>query len=369
MSHIIRASSYEIFIGNDAFLQTEKFLTKNYSGRRIFILVDENTKEKCLPLISGRMQTLKDATVLEIESGEKSKSISSCEKLWKQLTEHRADRKSLLVNLGGGMVSDVGGFVAATYMRGIDFINIPTTLLAMVDASAGGKNGINFSGLKNQVGTFTEPRAVFISPSFLKTLPDRELKSGFAEVIKHVLIADAEKWNEIKHLDALTYIDDVPGWIKLISNSVHIKNEIVNADYKERSKRKTLNFGHTIGHALESYSLENHPDPLKHGEAIALGIIGEIFLSQKMLGFPDHDANEINSFIQKHFDNFSAETNVEQVLALIFSDKKNEDNEVNFALLKNIANPVIDQKPREDMIREAIEFSLQSRMSGIQHDG
>ncbi len=363
MSNSVPSSSNEIYIGNDSFPKLEEFLAKNYPGRKIFLLVDENTREKCIPLILKSVAALKNATLLEIKSGEKNKSLLACEKLWQQLTEHQADRTSVLINLGGGMVSDVGGFVAATYMRGIDFINIPTTLLAMVDASAGGKNGINFSGLKNQVGTFTKPRAVFISPSFLKTLPERELKSGFAEVIKHTLIADREKWNEVKLLDNFIERD----WIRIIGDSIDIKNKIVTADYREQNIRKTLNFGHTIGHALESYSLKHDADPLKHGEAIALGIVGEIFLSQKMLDFPGTDADEIISFIQKHYDHFSMEADVDEVLEFIRSDKKNEQSITNFVLLKNIGDPVINQNPGEAITREAVEFTLQRIKSIVQH--
>ncbi len=365
MSTVIRSSSYDIFIGNDTFIQLEKFLSKNYSGRKIFVLVDEHTKEHCLPRILHGVLELKDAIVLEITSGEKNKTISSCEKLWHGLTEHRADRRSLLINLGGGVVCDVGGFVASTYMRGIDFINIPTSLLAMVDASAGGKNGINFSGLKNQVGTFTKPQAVFISPSFLKTLPEREVKSGFAEVIKHTLIADAEKWNELKQLESLTDVN----WMKIIDNSVFIKNKIVNADFKERNKRKTLNFGHTIGHALESNSLKHDADPLKHGEAIAIGMIGEVFLSQRMLNLPEHDANEIISFLQKQYPNISSDVNTDEIMELIRSDKKSEQSEVNFVLLKNIGDPVINQRPDNALISEAVEFSIQQLKATVAQHG
>ncbi len=363
MPPIISSYSNGIFIGHDIFLQMEKFLSENYSGRKLFILVDENTREKCFPLISEKVVALKNATLLEIESGEKNKSLATCEKLWQELTEHAADRKSLLINLGGGMISDIGGFVAATYMRGIDFINIPTTLLAMVDASAGGKNGINFSGLKNRVGTFTKPEAVFISDLFLKTLPERELKSGFAEVIKHTLIADLEKWNVIKQFENLNDVN----WMKIIENSLDIKNKIVAADYHEQNKRKTLNFGHTIGHALESYSLKHDADPLRHGEAVAAGIIGEIFLSQRMLDFPKTDADEISSLIQKHYDHFSLEVDINEILDLIHADKKNQQSVTNFVLLKNIGDPVINQNPGDALITEAVEFAMQRIKSIVQH--
>lgn len=365
MSTVIRSSSYEIFIGNDTFIQLEKFLSKNQLNRKLFVLVDENTKKHCLSLIAERINLLKEATVLEIQAGEKNKSLSSCEKLWKELTDHHADRKSLVINIGGGVVCDVGGFVASTYMRGIDFINIPTSLLAMVDASAGGKNGINFSGLKNQVGTFTKPQSVFISPSFLKTLPERELKSGFAEVIKHALIADVEKWNELKQVHSLTDVN----WIRIIDNSVYIKNKIVTGDFRDRYKRKTLNFGHTIGHALESYSMKHDHDPLKHGEAIAFGMIGELYLAQKMNDFPEHEAAEIIAFIQRLYTDISTEINTGEILELIRSDKKNELSEVNFVLLKNIGEPVINQKPEDSLIKEAIEYAFQQFNNIVQQGG
>lgn len=365
MQGVIRSASYEIFIGNDTFFQLGKFLTKNYSGKKIFILVDENTKTACLPFISDHVPALKEAAILEIESGEKNKSISTCEKLWTRLTEKSADRSTLLMNLGGGVIGDVGGFIASTYMRGIDFINIPTTLLSMVDASSGGKNGINFSGLKNQVGTFTKPAAVFISPSFLKTLPERELKSGFAEVIKHALIADKEKWNELKQVESFTDLN----WEQLISHSVSIKNKIVNADFKERNKRKTLNFGHTVGHALESYSAKHHPDPLKHGEAILFGMIAEIFLSQKVLGFPEHEADEVISFLQKHIRHFSGNIDTDGIMELILADKKNEQRAVNFVLLSKVGEPVINQRPDVKLVREAVEFCLSQTKSTANQQG
>jgi len=365
MSRIIQSASYEIFIGNDTFIQLEKYLLKYYSGRKIFILVDENTSEFCLPLVSERIPVFKEATILRMESGEKNKSLATCEMLWRQLTEKFADRKSVLINIGGGVVGDVGGFVASTYMRGIDFINIPTSLLAMVDASVGGKTGINFHGLKNQVGTFTKPSAVFISPVFLKTLPQRELNSGFSEIIKHALIADNEKWNELKQINSITGLN----WEELISHSVSIKNHIVNSDFKERNKRKALNFGHTIGHAFESYSSKHHPDPLKHGEAIIFGMIGEIFLSQMLLKFPVAVAGEIITFLQKQVSHISFDMDIDEVIELMRADKKSEQHEINFVLLSKIGEPVINQYPGEKAVREAVEFCLRQTKSSVDLHG
>jgi 3-dehydroquinate synthase len=357
MSAVIRSNKYLIFLGNDTFHELGKFLSKNnYS--RIFILVDENTKEDCLPLLQRGVVSLQDAHVLEIKSGEASKGIDTIIHLWKQLTEHRADRNSLLLNLGGGVVGDVGGFVASTFMRGIDFINIPTTLLAMVDASVGGKNGINFEGIKNHIGTFTNPSAVFVSPVFLKTLPENEIRSGFAEIIKHALISDEEKWNEVRAVQSFENIN----WFEIIRESIWTKNKIVNSDFRDRNKRKALNFGHTIGHALESYSLKHNTVPLKHGEAVAIGILGETWLSRKTLAFSEHDAQEVYALIRRFYP-ISIDVEPAKLIELMKNDKKNQSDKINFALLDDIGEPVINQTPDESLIAEAIEFSKEQLMS------
>lgn len=352
-STTIRSGNYQVYLGNDTFYQLGKFLSRSdrHKDSKKYVLVDSNTKEYCLPLLQKSVLAFQDAVILEIEAGEKSKSIETIVRLWTELTESSADRNSLLLNLGGGVVTDIGGFTAATFMRGIDFINMPTTLLAMVDASVGGKNGINFKDYKNQVGTFDEPKAVFASPVFLKTLPPEEIRSGFAEVIKHALISDPGKWEEVKSVEQL----DSVNWFNIIKESVWTKNKIVNSDYRDRHIRKALNFGHTIGHALESYSHKNHSAPLKHGEAIAIGMLGELFLSQRICGLNENVSNEICNFICKHYNSVVEFDNV-AIISLMKGDKKNASDKIIFSLIESIGHPVINQTCDEAMISNALIF-------------
>lgn len=360
MNTTIRSNNYQVFLGNDTFYQVGKFLSRSNKSTeiKIFVLVDSNTKEHCLPLLQKGVLAFQNSIVLEVQPGEASKDIGVIIKLWNDLTSHGADRSSLLVNLGGGVVTDIGGFTAATYMRGIDFINIPTTLLAMVDASVGGKNGINFGGFKNQVGTFDEPKAVFASPVFLRTLPESEMRSGFAEVIKHALIADSIKWKEVKAIENF----ETANWFETIKESIWTKNKIVNSDYRDRHWRKALNFGHTIGHALESYSQKNHPVPLKHGEAVAVGMIGETFLSKQLCGLNESDTNDVFQFIRKHYP-LHLDFNSDAVISIMKGDKKNSSDKINFALIKSIGEPVINQVTDEATIRQSLEFCKEQLMA------
>ena len=268
----IQADGYSIVIAADALSIFHSYLNEHYSGRKKIILLDENTRRHCLPLLET-----KNAELLEIESGEKNKHIQTCTQLWKTLIDLGADRHSLLINLGGGVICDIGGFVASTFKRGIDFIHIPTTLLAQADASVGGKTGVDFANLKNQVGVFSNPKAVFVFPQFLDTLDERQLRSGFAEIIKHALIRDKTLWHTIQSVD----VNDRSGLTDVISQSLQIKNDIVTDDPFEKGLRKILNFGHTIGHAVESVSLRQHKKQLLHGEAVAIGMICEAYLSDR----------------------------------------------------------------------------------------
>ena len=242
----------------------------DFSGySKVAILVDENTKRDCLP----KLPKIENSIIIEVTSGEINKNISSCNYIWEQLSEHNFDRDSLLINLGGGVIGDMGGFAASTYKRGIDFIQVPTTLLAMVDASVGGKLGVDLNGLKNQIGVFNNPESVLILPEFLETLPENQLKSGFGEVIKHALISDKNLWQEI-----ISIPFNEMNWEKIIETSINIKNKIVLSDPYEKGERKKLNFGHTFGHAVETYYLEKGT-PILHGEAVLMGILLELELS------------------------------------------------------------------------------------------
>jgi 3-dehydroquinate synthase len=324
----IKADDYSIWIGEDSL---SKLDFSTYS--KVAILVDENTRKYCLNLLP----TLNDSIIIEIESGEKNKTISTCNLIWGELTHHKFDRNSVLINLGGGVIGDMGGFAAATYKRGIDFIQIPTTLLAMVDASIGGKLGVDFNGLKNQVGIFSNPESVIINPKFLETLPEEELKSGFSELVKHALITDKDLWQKVTS----TPFNNLD-WKEIIYTSLQIKNKIVISDPKEKGERKKLNFGHTFGHAIESYYLEKGP-PILHGEAIFMGII----LESEMSDLTQSEKNEIKNYILSNF-GLPYTPKKSYLHKFLLNDKKNQEGKINFSLLKGIGNCTIDNLFTED---------------------
>ena len=318
----IVSSGYSVWIGEKSLTKLD-FLT--YS--KVAILVDENTKRNCL----YKLPKFDNCTIIEIKSGEEHKNITTCSFIWEELTNNHFDRKSLLINLGGGVIGDMGGFCASTYKRGIDFIQIPTTLLAMVDASIGGKLGIDFNGLKNQIGLFNNPKSVLINSEFLNTLSDNELKSGFAEVVKHALIADNNLWNKI----ISTSFNDLI-WEEIIETSIKIKNKIVASDPFEKGERKKLNFGHTFGHAIESYYLEKGT-PILHGEAVFIGMILETELSP----ISKEDKNEIKNYMLSNF-NLAHTPNKSNLLPFLMNDKKNSQGKINFSLLNKIGDCSVD---------------------------
>lgn len=344
----IDAGQYKVLRGDGIFDHLTGFLSgRSYS--KMFLLVDENTQKHCMPELVSRVEALQDAEILEIESGEENKSIEVCVQLWTALSELGADRKSLVVNLGGGVIGDMGGFVASTFKRGIDFVNIPTTLLAQVDASVGGKLGIDLGNLKNEIGVFNSPQAVYIYPGFLRTLDERQLRSGFAEMIKHALIADAKYWKQVMAIDH-TDVDELE---LLIPSSIEIKNKIVLSDPYEKNERKALNFGHTIGHALESLSLGSESQ-LLHGEAVAAGMICEAFLSHKVAGLSEAALNEITGYVLNVFgDVLLPADKDEELISLMHHDKKNEQGRINFTLLEAIGKHSINRYCDEDQIKEA----------------
>ena len=322
------SDNYSIWIGADSL---SKLDVSEYS--KVAILVDENTKRDCL----NKLSKADNSIIIEIKSGEKNKNISTCNFIWQELTNHNFDRNSLLINLGGGVIGDMGGFCASTYKRGIDFIQIPTTLLAMTDASIGGKLGIDFLGLKNQIGLFINPRSVLIYPDFLETLPLDQLKSGFVEVLKHALISDKNLWNKILN----TPFEEL-NWNDLISLSVEIKNKIVLSDSREKGERKKLNFGHTFGHAIESFYLQKDT-PILHGQAIALGIL----IEAKMSNLSELEKVEITAFILSNF-RLPHNPTKNQLLKFMRNDKKNLDEKINFTLLDGIGNCSLDNLFSED---------------------
>ena len=318
----IKAIDYSIWIGENSL---SKLDISTYS--KVAILVDENTKRDCL----FKLPQIENALIIEIKSGEEYKNISTCNFIWEQLTINNFDRNALLINLGGGVIGDIGGFCAATYKRGLEFIHIPTTLLAMVDASVGGKLGIDFKGFKNQIGLFNNPKAVLISSEFLETLAESELKSGFAEVVKHALISDNSLWLKLKNTP-FTDLD----WEDIIDTSVQIKNKIVLADPFEKEERKKLNFGHTFGHAIESYYLEKGT-PISHGEAVFMGMI----LETKMSDLSETDKNEIKNYVLSNFA-LPYTPKKSSLHKFLINDKKNQNGKINFTLLNGIGNCSLD---------------------------
>ncbi len=361
MGTIITTNSSLIHLGSDCFDHLNQLLSDEYDSSKKLILTDSNTKLHCLPLLTKILSSRYQFEVINILPGEENKNLKSCEYIWTELSRMKADKKSVILNLGGGMICDLGAFAASTFLRGIDFVQIPTSLLAMVDASSGGKTGINFSGLKNQVGNFSNPRSVYIYPNFIETLPERDFNSGLAEIIKHAIIADPVLWKFIlEKQDSLNVKLD-----KLIKNSLEVKNKFVELDPYDKKERHALNFGHTIGHALESYSLSFGNAPLRHGEAVAFGMIAESILSNRVCGLPDDQMNEINGIISKQFSYLHLDFEPQELMRFMHSDKKNEDHKINFSLLSSIGNIRINQHTSESNIIAAIDNALGHFMKSV----
>ncbi|MBE0423849.1 MAG: 3-dehydroquinate synthase [Lutibacter sp.] len=349
----ILSNNYFVNFNDDAYRKLNVYISETRPST-IFILVDENTNVHCLPILMQELETEAGIEIIEIEAGEENKNLDTCSGVWHALTELGADRKSLMINLGGGVVTDLGGFVASTFKRGIAFINIPTTLLSMVDASVGGKTGVDLGVLKNQIGLFSDPEMVLIDPRYLETISYRELRSGLAEIIKYGITYDINLWNEISNFAEL----NIGAISKLIHRSIEIKNEVVTKDPKEKGLRKILNYGHTLGHAIESYFLESEDkENLTHGEAIAIGMVTEAFISQKLLNFPLEHVKSIKETILKIYE--KAEIDVldyEGIISLLIHDKKNVGGQVNFVLLTDFEQFKLDCKVEKDLIIEALNY-------------
>ncbi len=330
---------------------TEWITTQHYS--KIFILVDENTKKVCLPVLQANLSNSEEFEILVMPAGESHKNISVSEELWQQLSVLGADRKSLLINLGGGVVTDIGGFVAATFRRGIHFINIPTSLLAMVDAAIGGKTGVDLGGLRIIKKKIVQPQMILVITKFLETLPARQLANGKAEMLKHGLIHDATYWSEM--------ISDSGNPDAQIKRSVEIKNEIVTQDFTEQNLRKILNFGHTLGHAIESYFLDSKESPIYHGEAIIAGMILEGYLSHQLTGLAKHQLDEITNALNKRYEKIDfSEDDIKAISDLLKFDKKNTHGQINFVLLSRIGAATFDVNVPEKMIQKAFAYYKES---------
>ncbi len=346
-----RQSQYGIFVDKGLIEKLSAVVDlSQYS--KIAVITDENIKSLFLDRLL--LVLPKDSVSIILASGEKSKNIKSIEIIWKTLLENRFDRKSLVINLGGGVITDMGGFAAGTYMRGIDFLNIPTTLLSMVDASVGGKTGIDFGNIKNLIGTFIQPMSVIIDVNFLDSLPEREFLSGFSEIIKHGLIKDKDYFEKVTAKSLKGF--DKEELVDLIYRSIEIKKEIIVSDENEMGLRKLLNFGHTIGHAFEALSLETL-NPLLHGEAISIGMVAEAKLSvlESLLTQEEFEKIE-TAIIDAGLPTGVSGFEIENLIEKMKSDKKNEFTKINFTLLKNIGVGVYDRNVSDENLKKTLSY-------------
>lgn len=338
-----------IHIGATALAQLAELL-HTPAVSQVVVLADENTVRECLPLLEPRLPA--GYRLVEVPAGEEYKTLETCQLLWAELTEQRADRYAVVVNLGGGVVTDLGGFAAAVYKRGVRFVQVPTTLLAQVDASVGGKTGVDFMGFKNQLGVFAAAAAVFIDPRFLRTLDPRQLKSGYAEVVKHWLIADAAAFGRNRYVGIM--VDD---WTPVIEESVALKQRIVEQDPLETGLRKLLNFGHTVGHALESYLLQQPGREILHGEAVAAGMVCETWLSYHRGLLSAAELDKIETFLFSIFEKVQfVLLETEAIADYARQDKKNTGSTINCTLLEGIGRGLYDQPVTLSEISESLRY-------------
>lgn len=320
---------------------------------KIFILTDQTTHDMCLPKLQNFL-CLKGAQSIVIKAGDTNKTLDSLAEVWTALSQGGATRHSLMINLGGGMVTDLGGFAASTFKRGIDFINIPTTLLAMVDASVGGKTGINFGGLKNEIGVFSDSKFVIINTQFLDTLDHDNICSGYAEMLKHGLISDNKHWAELVGFNLAQ--PDLAQLQRMVAESIKVKERIVTEDPHEHGIRKALNLGHTVAHALESFAMK-HGRPVLHGYAVAYGMVCELYLSARKTGFPTDKMHQTVRFILDHYGRLPYTCDdYPELLELMRHDKKNTSGIINFTLLGGIGDIRINQTATKEEIEEALDF-------------
>lgn len=354
-------SKQNVIITTDIKAELTTFLQKlDYD--RLFILTDSNTQKDCYPLIQD-IPSIHTGKVITIEAGDQHKDIEQLASVWRFLSDNGASRNSLLINLGGGMITDLGGFAGATFKRGLKTVNIPTTLMASVDAAVGGKTGINFNGLKNEIGSFYPPECVFIDCCFLSTLDHNNLLSGYAEMIKHALISNMEVYNEILRFDLNEKLSASTLNIqlsRLVKDSVTVKERIVEEDPTEKGIRKALNLGHTIGHAIESLSFRKNTS-LLHGHAVAVGLVCELYLSYKLCNFPSNRLTEIVHYIKEYYPPFFFGCkDYDTLYELMSHDKKNEGGIINFTLLSDIGAVKINQSANKELVLESLDFYRES---------
>ncbi len=342
----INTKTYPIFINQEHALEEQ---LKSINPSKIFVIVDNHTEQFCLHKI---FEQLPESNIISIKFGEENKNIDTSGIIWQELLKAGADRSSLVINLGGGVIGDMGGFCASTYMRGIKFIQMPTTLLSQVDSSVGSKLGIDFHNVKNIIGVFEDPQSVIINTEFLKTLPYKQLLSGYAEVLKHALIQDVEMWNQLKEVRDLTSLD----FFDIVKRNVSIKNNVVAQDPKEAGLRKILNFGHTLGHAIETILLntENH---LLHGEAIAIGMVCESYLAHLKGFLTLEEAAEIRKvFIDLYGNKSKSLPSLDKIIKVMMHDKKNKDGKILFSLLAKIGEGNFNQVVDEAELKASLDW-------------
>lgn len=356
----IDTHSCRLEIGDITRSSFQEKLSSNYADVRKVVIVDENTHVNCLEYLLTSFTGLSEAEIILIPAGEDHKQIGIVESVWEALTEYGLTRHDVIINLGGGMITDLGGFVASCYKRGLDFINIPTTLLSMVDASLGGKTGINLGHFKNQIGVFSDPVAVYIDPVFLSTLPSAEILSGYAEMLKHGLIDSAALFDAVV---ASMHEEEVPN-LDLIESCIRVKNDIVKEDPKEKGKRKVLNLGHTIGHVLEGHFMERLP--LTHGHCVAVGIMMEAYIANRREMLSDLDFQKIQETVFKFYE-LPAYSNDEvgEMVSMLYNDKKNSNNAIMCALLNGIGETRYDiQVPESQFVEAFLHYkNLQINMN------
>lgn len=320
---------------------------------KLFILVDEHTLVHCLPRLQN-CAAVQEANIIQIGAGDVNKTLASLAHVWTELSQQGASRHSYMIHLGGGMVTDLGGFAASTFKRGISYLNIPTTLLAMIDAAVGGKTGINFNGLKNEIGVFSPAETVVLHAPFLSTIDQENLFSGYAEMLKHGLISTTEHWKELLSFDLFS--PDYEKLQPLVATSVNIKKQIVEEDPYEHGIRKALNLGHTFGHAFESFAM-HEKRPVLHGYAVAWGLICELYLSAIKADLDTHLLREATHFIKTHYGDFAYTCDdYEALYNFMKHDKKNKNGIINFTLVKNIGDVAINQNATQEEIYETFDF-------------
>jgi 3-dehydroquinate synthase len=349
----IESLTYPVHIGFDLWHEIEIILQPFLKSGGIYILTDHNTSKYCFPVLKEKITILTEQPLYSISPGEQSKDLPGLASIWTWLMENGAGRNSLLINLGGGMVSDLGGFAAATFNRGMAYINIPTSLIGQVDAAIGGKSALNVNGIKNQAGLFCNPDAVFIIPVFLETLPEAHYKSGYAEIIKSAALSGHKFWELLKQDDTF----DHNQIFSLIAETVSFKCRIVAEDPFDKSGRKMLNFGHTVGHALESVGNIRGGDEMLHGQAVAAGMICEAYLSNKLAGMSVNELDNISSVIKFFFDlKPVAEDLFDELAGYVNYDKKKTENGIGFSLLESIGKHSPDIIVDHESLIQSFEY-------------